>query len=331
MASSYYRSFERQERARAKQLARDQKEREKRSALEAAKASVEEYEAAIAELKSLHKQSSERIDWIALASVLPPAPPALVHSAAQMRQLANSLLVPLGETPADAGSAAAADAANLSSLAAAYTEKQNEHRATSQMAFRVLAEDIEAYLQVLRGSPSLAELTERGGRLDFVVRSPRLVECSFFPLASSVVPAEIRSLTSTGKLTSKAMPRAQSLDLYQDFVCSGVLRIAREVHDLLPIDAALITVFSGDEGAEPEPIISVVIHRSGLERLDFERLDPSDAVETFMCKSNFKATRKSAAFQPIAPLSTDDASILLGTAAAVDLMKAARVLLDQLE
>jgi hypothetical protein len=42
--------------------------------------------------------------------------------------------------------------------------------------------------------------------------------------------------------------------------------------------------------------------RTALARLDFERLDPSDAVEGFLHRGDFKASRKTGAFAPIAPL-----------------------------
>jgi hypothetical protein len=331
MARHYSRSWEREERARARELARTRKEREKLSVLEAARAAVDEYETRVAELKSLHKQCTENVDWLRLACSLPPPPPRSLGETVRATERRNALLAPLGLPCADLRSAAAADATELESLARRHREETEEQRDLSEMALRILAKDTQAYLQVLEESPELSELTERGGQLRFAVPSVSLVECAFVPQSSAVVPGEIKSLTATGKLTSKAMPRGQFMDLYQDFICSGVLRIAREVLAVLPVHVVLVTVHSGDDGATPEPVISVILDRDGLGRLDFGRLDPSDAVETFRCRTNFKATRKSGAFQAVTRFAPGDVGALGGDASAASLMAAARVLLDQME
>jgi hypothetical protein len=40
--------------------------------------------------------------------------------------------------------------------------------------------------------------------------------------------------------------------------------------------------------------------------LDFDKIDPSDAMENFLHRGNFKASRKTGAFQPITPLTPAD-------------------------
>jgi hypothetical protein len=43
-----------------------------------------------------------------------------------------------------------------------------------------------------------------------------------------------------------------------------------------------------------------------LTRLDFDRLDPSDAMENFLHRGDFKASRGSSEFNPISPLTPND-------------------------
>ena len=54
------------------------------------------------------------------------------------------------------------------------------------------------------------------------------------------------------------------------------------------------------------PVLSAAIPRAEITQLDFSQLDPSDAIENFRYRGDFKASRKSEAFQPIAPLTPDD-------------------------
>jgi hypothetical protein len=109
------------------------------------------------------------------------------------------------------------------------------------------------------------------------------------------------------------MPKARFHEVYQDYVCACVLRVAREVFALLPTGTLLVTA-SADE-VDPrtgqtteQPVLSVAIPRAGMGRLDFDRLDPSDAMENFVHRGDFKASRTTGAFEPITPLSATDLS-----------------------
>jgi len=54
------------------------------------------------------------------------------------------------------------------------------------------------------------------------------------------------------------------------------------------------------------PVLSLATPRSEIERLDFERLDPSDAIENFQHRGDVMTSRKSEGFVPIIPLSAAD-------------------------
>jgi hypothetical protein len=72
--------------------------------------------------------------------------------------------------------------------------------------------------------------------------------------------------------------------------------------------------------------------RTALARLDFERLDPSDAVEGFLHRGDFKASRKTGAFAPIAPLTPADIqSTPSDRPAASDLLLAIRRVREELK
>ena len=53
-------------------------------------------------------------------------------------------------------------------------------------------------------------------------------------------------------------------------------------------------------------MLSVAANRTEIEHLDFERLDPSDAVENFQHRGDVMTSRKSGGFVPIIPLSPAD-------------------------
>jgi hypothetical protein len=141
----------------------------------------------------------------------------------------------------------------------------------------------------------------------------------------------VHSLTSTGKLSTKAMPRLQFVELYQDYVCSLVLRIARELHALLPIQASLITAFSTDGLPTLSPVLSTVIRRSDLARLPFASLDPSDALDSLETRTNFKSSRRTGALQPIIAFVAQDVRLTASEASFASTRELAIRLLEELE
>jgi hypothetical protein len=79
------------------------------------------------------------------------------------------------------------------------------------------------------------------------------------------------------------------------------LRIAREICALLPIDGFIITaedeiLNSATGKIDPQPILSVYVRRATLQSLNFERVDPSDAMKNFVHNMDFKKTQ---GFKPV--------------------------------
>ena len=80
---------------------------------------------------------------------------------------------------------------------------------------------------------------------------------------------------------------------------------------LLPIETLLITARTfvlvprtGRTGEQP--VLSVAVTRGGLTGINFDQIDPSDTIESFLHRGDFKASRKSGAFLPITPLTAAD-------------------------
>lgn len=110
-----------------------------------------------------------------------------------------------------------------------------------------------------------------------------------------MIPREERTLLQSGRLSVKRLPAGKFNELYQDYVCGCVLRIAREVFALLPLDSIIVTavadVLDTSIGhVREQPILSVAFPRAGLERLNFDALDPSDSMKGFVHRMSFKKT-----------------------------------------
>jgi hypothetical protein len=188
------------------------------------------------------------------------------------------------------------------------------------LAHRVLTGDPDAYETALLELSSFGELSALGSALEFGFPGPTLVEGTVVVNGVDVIPGESKSLTAAGKVSTKPMSKARFHEIYQDHVCSCVLRLAREVFALLPVAEVIVTarvrVVDSVTGQEVErPVLSVAIPRQGLDALDFARLDPSDAMANFRCRGDAMVSRKSGAFTTIEPLHAADLADAVPTAA----------------
>ena len=58
--------------------------------------------------------------------------------------------------------------------------------------------------------------------------------------------------------------------------------------------------------SEPVPVMSAIIPKSIITDVDLDNIDPSDCVESYVHRGDFKATRKSDVFKSIVPLTIVD-------------------------
>jgi hypothetical protein len=147
--------------------------------------------------------------------------------------------------------------------------------------------------------------------LHFTVHSATVIGCEIKVNSAQIIPTEVITLTASEKLSVKPMPKGRFHEIYQDYVCGCMLRVAREVFAMLPMETMLVTVLadlldSRTGQIAEQPVLSAAMPRTVIARLNFEQLDSSDALENFRHRGDFKATRKSGGFQPITPLMPAD-------------------------
>ena len=56
-----------------------------------------------------------------------------------------------------------------------------------------------------------------------------------------IIPAEVKALTTSEKVSVKPMPKGRFTKFIMDYLCGCVLRVAREVFALLPVETVLVT------------------------------------------------------------------------------------------
>jgi hypothetical protein len=132
----------------------------------------------------------------------------------------------------------------------------------------------------------------------------------FLAQGNEVIPNYILSQTASGKLSKKNMPISRFNELYQDYVCSSVLRLAGEMLAYLPIKFAIINgkaqlLNSSTGQVEDQVIVSVAIPPETMSKLNFETLDPSDSLKNFIYNMKFSKTNGFSAVDQVDPLTID--------------------------
>lgn len=135
------------------------------------------------------------------------------------------------------------------------------------------------------------------GEVQISVSDIMQVDVSFKILPyDEIIPDESYSLKQSGTLSKKKMPKGKGLDLYQDYACSALLKLARDILSILPIDTVNIhtllnTVNSKTGHLEDQIIISAYIVRETLQQINFRMIDPSDSLSNFVHNMSFKKTK----------------------------------------
>ena len=311
------RKADRNAQRRQRELQTRQKEYAKMEALEQAAYEVEVYENLIDVLLSVHKECGEEIDWQSFVDRAEPVKPAFAdtsetHAKAQEQTYKPGFFARLFklETRQRKNLTAAIETGRLHDAKqheAAVAKWRVEHDAWQQeydIAQGVLAGTGKAKLEAIKLIDPFTDISHLGTSIKFSIGETGVVEASLGVHGVRVIPAEIKSLLQSGKLSTKKMPAGKYNELLQDYVCSCVLRVGRELLSMLPDDLVIVTAVddvlnSATGHIEELPILSVAFSRHTLEALNMDAIDPSDSMKNFVHNTSFK---KTSGFQPVKAL-----------------------------
>jgi hypothetical protein len=174
------------------------------------------------------------------------------------------------------------------------------------LAVRVIAGEAQAKLDAIKQLNPFSEISHLGTSIGFSVGSSGVIEATLNVHGSNVIPSETKSLLQSGKLSTKKMPVGKYNELLQDYICSCVMRVGRELLALLPDEIVVVTAVDAllnpaTGHVEDLPVLSVVFSGQTLSRLNVEAIDPSEAMKNFIHNMAFKKTTGFAPVQRVAP------------------------------
>jgi len=303
-------AFNRMERAfekRAREAAKIEKLRQKEEMLANAATAVKNYNDLLSVLTSIHKEAIDPINWKELLQEEAPIEPVDSHNheqkAAFLLQhytpsffdklfgMVNSKKASLSQRLLQARQK---DIAIFENDKQRYRKQQEEWEKMQRLAKGVLNKDPIIYKEATEVFNPFSEIRALGSELNFVFH-PTYVQVDVMIQADDVIPKQVLSLTSTGKLSRKDMPISKFNELYQDYACSCLLRIGREVQALLPVDFTIVNIVcdllnSSNGHVEPQAVVSAALFPQTLDKLNFSTLDPSDSMKNFKHAMNFSKT-----------------------------------------
>ncbi|HDX9652520.1 TPA: DUF4236 domain-containing protein [Bacillus wiedmannii] len=280
---------------RRNELARQQREIEKMQELERNRLEVEMFENRLEMIHSIHKECDELVNWADLQNRLAlftkgtvgPKEKIAIHELDNYKPSFFSKILKQDEKKKKE---------LLTNVETAKNEDLEDYKSWEHMVYvaqKMVNKDINTYLEVIEEFAPLDDLAEFGSGFEFFVEEPHFIEVEFDVQTEHVVPTEMKSLTKTGKLSIKAMPKGKYFDIQQDYVCSCVLRIARDMLALLPVEYVYVhaldeKINTATGHKEKDAILSVKIDKITLNSLQFDSIDCSDSMANFEHHMNFK-------------------------------------------
>ncbi len=303
------RAAERDAKRRQRELERQQKQIEKMQELEQAVYEVDVFENHIDVIQTIHKECSPPVDWNQIAlSRQPKEPKKTNNKENEARKMSDSYkpgfidrLFKREEKKREILSqkiakAIKSDEAYYKSKISSWKTKTEEWKESIVIAKAILDGKAEAKIKAIDNLQPFSEISNLGSSLSISVYDNGILEATINVHGTEIVPSEMKSLLKSGKLSVKNMPKGKFNEIYQDYVCSSVLRVANELFSTIPDKLVLVTAVdellnSKTGHLEEAPILSVAVSRSTIDSLNLEAIDPSDSMVNFKHNMSFKKTK----------------------------------------
>lgn len=312
------RRMEREKQRRNRASACAFKQYEKETAIANATEAVEKYNNYMDLLRSLHKDASDWMDWVAIMNEVAPLEPNPTYDQEEMVKekldtfkptffdklfgLTKGKIKKLEKVVKDARER---DKANHSTRMEVYQNDLSEWGQMQVFAKGILGKDTTQYKEILTYFNPFSEVGDLGSEIRFNI-SEEYVELDLVVKSDEVIPTYSLSQTSTGKLSKKNLPVSRFNEIYQDYICSCILKVAREVCALLPVKFVIVNaigemVNSVNGKLEEQAILSVLVYPETLCKINFDQIDPSDCIKNFKHRMKFKKMEGFSAIEKVSP------------------------------
>ncbi|RKS86888.1 hypothetical protein DES39_0092 [Orbus hercynius] len=272
---------------------------------------VKEFENHLNALITLHVKTSKYIDWLELSISSKPNPPIMSYENKNIAVNAYETFSPnffqklfkrtnkikkLLQQKIEI--AENTDKELYKQSIKKFDLKLSEWKKDIELSKKVLSYDEESFNHILQNRSELP-LACLKYKLD--IKEDKLLRISIYINGQEIVPTEVKLLLKSGKVSTKKMSKTKYYEIYQDYVCSILFKVAREVFALLPVKETVITIFDHilDQSTaylRDIPILSSLMINETINKLNIDKIDPSEALKNFSHNMSFK---KTTGFEPV--------------------------------
>ncbi len=298
------RRIEREQQRQAREAAKQFKEQQKLQEIEDAQQAVFNWSNYVETIQSLHKKCTTPIDWDQIRNSTEPIPPVLKST--HETRAKNRLLSfkpsfidrifglkqkKINQLKHFLEKAIQKDTKHNKIKYDKYLQELNNWKELQAISIGIEKKQIASYKNALSYFEPFSDIGELGTQINCIFETDR-IDINLHINSLDIIPTYELKQTSTGKLSKKNMAKSKFNELYQDHICSCILRIAREIFSYLPVEHvrinAMTELVNGRTGhLEKQPIVSVIIPKKTIETLNMDTLDPSDSMQNFVHAMKF--------------------------------------------
>ncbi len=288
----------------------------KQQMISEAEDAVNSWEQYIDDLLSIHTNLADEIDWSVLSNEARPREPikSFEHEAkAQERlksfkptlwtKLFGSSAKKLSQLEEAVSLATSKDNEAYQIALAAYDQSLADWQAETELAKRLISNDPQAIIEVIKEYQSLDGHALIGTTINFNIVSSK-IHATVLVHSEDIVPSFRRKQLASGKLSQSKMPVGQFNEIYQDYVCSVALKVAGDLFRILPQREVYVTcecemLDSATGHKRPTAILSVHFVQDTFIKLNLRDIDPSDSMRNFNHEMKFTKTKGFSAVSPL--------------------------------
>jgi hypothetical protein len=176
-----------------------------------------------------------------------------------------------------------------------YNQRDNDWSKKKQYAEKFLSKDFSSYIELIQEYNPFINIGDLGTEIGFSVNDKGTLTANIQLHSEGIFPKEKYTIRQSGTLSNRQMPKGEFYSIYQDYVCSCILRIASELFALLPLQYVIINakdhLLNASTGfKENQTILSALVVRETFEKLNLSQTDPSEAMKNFKHIVKFKKT-----------------------------------------
>jgi len=301
------RELERGANRNARQAESEEKQRALAAVFEEGSNTLNQYQHLLTSAVSLHKDCCSYINWEFLSKVDPPNEISKENyfekiaiekknnfKPSPIKKIFGLKEKEILKLDEEINLARERDEETYKSLLEKHNEDFQNWEREKNLAIQVLNSNEKAFEQVLNDRFSLKSNPFIGKSITFHFDDEKNLTSDLYihPIDEIIPSFDLKQLKS-GVLSKKEMSLSKRLDFYKEYVCSAVIRLARETFAILPFTEVVINAkcdqLNKKTGYMKETIfLSVFIPKSTLDKINLQFVVPSIALENFKHNLEFK-------------------------------------------